>query len=57
MWQLTSPAEFVVPLHLWAELPDPTVKVTVWWGSGVPLLVSVAESTGELPLVMVVLPV
>ena len=30
MLQLTLPAEFVVPLHCWAELPVPTVKVTVW---------------------------
>jgi hypothetical protein len=29
MPQLTLPAEFVVPLHLWVEFPVPTVKVTV----------------------------
>ena len=29
MLQLTLPAELVVPLHFWAELPVPTVKVTV----------------------------
>jgi hypothetical protein len=29
MLQLTFPAEFVVPLHFWAEFPVPTVKVTV----------------------------
>ena len=33
------------------------MKVTVWPGSGAPLPVSVAESTGEFPLVMEVLPV
>ena len=26
---VTLPAELVVPLHFWAELPEPTVKVTV----------------------------
>ncbi len=29
MLQLTLPAELVVPLQCWAELPEPTVKVTV----------------------------
>ena len=57
MLQLTLPAELVVPLQCWAEVPVPTVKVTVWPGSGAPLVVSVADRTGEFPLVMVVLPV
>ena len=47
MLQLTLPAELVVPLHFWAELPVPTVKVTVWPATGAPLLVSVADRTGE----------
>jgi hypothetical protein len=33
------------------------VKVTDWPGSGAPLPVSVADSTGEFPLVIEVLPV
>ena len=57
MLQDTLPAELVVPLHFWAELPEPTVKVTVWPGTGEPLLVNVADRTGEFPLVMDVLPV
>ena len=57
MPQLTLPAELVVPLHFWAELPVPTVKVTVWPASGAPLLVSVADNVGVVPLEMEVLPV
>ena len=57
MLQLTFPDELVVPLQCWAELPEPTVKVTVWPESGVPLLVSVADRVGVFPLVMEVLPV
>ena len=29
MLQLTAPEALVVPLHFWAVLPVPTVKVTV----------------------------
>ena len=57
MLQLTFPDALVVPLQCWAELPEPTVKVTVWPDSGAPSLVSVADRTGEFPLVMEVLPV
>ena len=46
-----------MPLQCCAELPVPTVKVTVWPGSGAPLPVSVADRVGVFPLVMVVLPV
>ena len=36
-----APAEFVVPVQLWAVLPVPSVRTTGWPLSGVPLLVSV----------------
>ena len=46
-----------MPLQCWAELPEPTVRVTVWPERGAPPLVRVADSTGVFPLVMEVLPV
>ena len=58
MLQLARPAELVVAVHFWAVVPVPTVKVTVWPGSGVPpAVVSVADKLGGWPLVVVVLPV
>ena len=57
MLQLTAPEALVVPLHFWAVLPVPTVKVTVWPGSGAPLPVSVADKVGSVPLCTEVLPV
>jgi hypothetical protein len=34
--QLTSPLAALVPVQLWAELPEPIVKVTVSPPTGVP---------------------
>ncbi len=58
MLQLALPAAFVVAEQCWAPFPVPTVKVTVWPGSGVPLaVVRVAERFGGWPVVVEVLPV
>ena len=54
----TGREAFVVPLQCWAELPVPTVKVTVCPDSGVPpVVVRTADRFGALPLVTEVLPV
>ena len=58
MLQLALPAELVVAVQCCAPEPDPTVKVTVWPGRGVPLaVVSVADRFGGWPVVVDVLPV
>ena len=52
-----APDELVVAVQLCAVRPVPSVSVSGWPLSGVPLLVSVADSVTEEPLVAVVAPV
>ena len=52
-----APDELVVAVQLCAVLPVPSVRVSGWPLSGVPLLVSVDDSVTEEPLVAVVAPV
>ena len=52
-----TPDEFVVAVQLCAVFPVPSVRVTGWPLSGVPLLVRVDDSVTDEPLVAVVAPV
>ena len=47
-----APEASVVAVQLWAEEPDPSVSVTDWPFSGVPLLVSVVDSVSDDPSVV-----
>ena len=53
MAQLAEPATLVVALQLWAEPPDPRVRVTDLLASGLPKTLRVAERVAEEPLVAV----
>ncbi len=57
MVQLAEPEASVVPEQLWAEPPDPRVRVTVLPGSGLPKALSTPESVAGWPIVAVVAPV
>ena len=52
-----APEALVVAVQLWADFPVPSVRVTGWLPSGVPLLVSVADSVSDCPFVVDVVPV
>ncbi len=43
--QLACPAALVVPVQLWAEEPEPIVKVTVCPATGVPAVGSLEVTT------------
>ena len=57
MAQLAEPVASVVALQLWAEPPDPRVRVTGLSASGLPKTLSVPERVADAPLVAVVAPV
>ena len=57
MAQLAEPVALVVPLQLWAEPPEPRVRVTGLSASGLPKALSVPERVADEPLVAVVAPV
>ena len=57
MEQLTEPFTSVVPLQLWAEPPEPSVRSSVMPGSGVPNAVRVPASVADWPSVADVVPV
>ncbi len=57
MAQLAEPTALVVPVQLWAVLPDPRVKVTVLFGKGVPKAVRTPDTVIGEPLLAVVAPV
>ena len=48
MVQLAEPVTSVVPLQLWAEPPEPEVRVTGLPASGLPKAVSVPERVSRL---------
>ncbi len=52
-----EPDELVVAVQLCSDCPVPSVSVTGWLLSAVPLLVSVADSVSDCPLVTDVAPV
>ena len=58
-WMLheAAPEELVVAVQCCDDWPVPSVSVTGWLPSGAPLLVSVADSVRDCPLVTEVAPV
>ena len=48
--QLAFPEEFVVPVQLWAVLPEPRVMRTARPPSGLPSVVRLADMVKDMPL-------
>lgn len=55
--QLAAPVAVVVAGHVWAEVPDPSVKVTGWLANGVLPDVRSPDSTTGCPFVVEFAPV
>ncbi len=50
MVQLAFPAALVVPVQLWAVLPEPSVMRTERPPSGFPSVVKLADKVNDIPL-------